>query len=545
MQEDSSTAQASSVRHIRLFLLVFLIFQGLTTHIPAPNIPDLQAQVPHVDKVAHLAMYTILTVLLLASRLAGAKRSWSANLIVAMVLAGVIGAVDELTQPLVGRTCTLGDWAADVGGAALVGCAVLITQWRLRRGANVAEGQAGSTDGSDQGAEESSQSKFVGHAMLVSFLTLLSRFTGLARDAVIARLFGLASITDAFYLGFIIPNLFRRLFGEGALTSAFIPVYTDLLKKDKLTARRLATLCLGILVAGLGVITIVLELLLGGMLHWVQWSTDSELAIRLCMIMLPYMPLICVAALMGGILQVHGRFGPPATAPILLNLILIVAAVMAAHGMSRDTELRLTILIVAASVVAAGVVQVIWVVGAAVPLRPLAAGIRGAWPEFKKVMITMGPMVLGLAVFQINTLLDSLIAWGLAPKNGESMVTWFGNTFEAPIQNGGVTALQFAQRLYQFPLGVFGIALATAIFPALAHAAAGRVLKKDTDSDEGKNAEQASTDASGEGISGDTSGGGDTAGGPDWDRFRTILQHGLRLTMFIGLPASIGLILVR
>jgi len=503
------------IKYVRFALLAYLILLGIMTHTPAPQIPDLESGVPHIDKMAHVAMYVILSVLLLTSRICGLKRSWLVNLLVAMVLAAGIGAIDEVTQPYVGRSGTLGDWIADLVGIGLAGCASVLTRLRGRVDPALANG--------DVEDEDQNQGRFVGQAMLVSALTLLSRFTGLARDAVLARLFGLAAITDAFYLGFIIPNLFRRLFGEGALTSSFIPVYTDLIKRDKLTARRLATLCIALMVIGLGAITVLLELLLAGMLAGADWSTDTQLAIRLCMIMLPYMPLVCVVALIGGILQVHGRFGPPATAPILLNLVLIAAAVLAASGMKGDLALRRTILIVAFSVIAAGVIQLIWVVGAAIPLRPLAASVRGAWPALRQVMITMGPMIVGLAVFQINTLLDSLIAWGLAAKNGGATAQLFGYEFEAPIQTGGVTALQFAQRLYQFPLGVFGIALATAIFPALAHAAAGhRSSKTDTGSAET-----------------------DTELKPDWDRFQTILRHGLRLTVFIGLPASVGLILVR
>lgn len=123
------------------------------------------------------------------------------------------------------------------------------------------------------------------------------------------------------------------------------------------------------------------------------------------------------------------------------------------------------------------------------------------------------PMVVGLAVFQINALLDTLIAFGLSPSaEGQSTFKWWGRTIAYPIETGSVAALAWAQRLYQFPLGVFGIAVATAIYPALARAA-----------------------RSGE----------DGAATPSDDGFIAILRKGLRLTVFIGLPATVGLVLVR
>jgi len=134
------------------------------------------------------------------------------------------------------------------------------------------------------------------------------------------------------------------------------------------------------------------------------------------------------------------------------------------------------------------------------------------------MLFMMGPMVLGLAVFQINALLDSLIAFFFAPAEGAlaGQVTLLGQTFTAPLMRGDVAALQWSQRLYQFPLGVFGIAIATAIFPALSAAAA-----KNTNSAADPRLHVAD------------------------DEFVRILRHGLRLTVFIGLPATVGLLLVR
>ena len=178
----------------------------------------------------------------------------------------------------------------------------------------------------------------------------MSRLLGLARDAVLAACFGMTTLADAFWIGFLVPNLFRRLFGEGALTAAFIPVYTDWRQKDPVVARRLASLCVGLLLVVLSVVTLVGEAVLASLSDQ-PWSADTHLAIRLTMIMLPYMPMICVAALLGGILQVHGRFGPPAAAPIVLNLVMIGAALWATSETSPgQTDSHSAITIVAMSV---------------------------------------------------------------------------------------------------------------------------------------------------------------------------------------------------
>ncbi|GAB4108052.1 MAG: murein biosynthesis integral membrane protein MurJ [Phycisphaeraceae bacterium] len=359
--------------------------------------------------------------------------------------------------------------------------------------------------------------RFVGHAVLVSVLTLVSRVTGLIRDAVLFAGFGRGPIASAFLIGFMIPNLFRRLFGEGALTAAFIPAYAELLRRDPVLARRFASLCIAALLVVTSAITLVGEAALLWMLRRAGLSDDSLLAVRLTMLMLPYMPMICLVALIGGLLQVHDRFGPAAVAPIILNLVMIAAIVLATIWMNqtrneayRDAAVVDAIVFVSTSVLLAGLLQLIWQVVSLFQVQGLTLRFAGTVEPFKKMLVVLGPMVLGLAVFQINAALDTLLAWGLAPKEGgPEVLTMFGRRLAYPIDDAGqVVALAGAQRLYQFPLGVFGIAIATAIFPALAHAAADRTKA---------------------GRAG----------------FRETLQHGLRLSFFIGLPASLGLILVR
>lgn len=362
-------------------------------------------------------------------------------------------------------------------------------------------------------APEGKRRSFVGAAVTVSALTFLSRITGLVRDAYLASAFGLGGISDAFKMGFQVPNLFRRLFGEGALTAAFIPIYTDLLHNDPAAARRFGSACLAYTALLLGTITLVAEAILFVLLlkPWgPPWSPDTALAIELTMIMLPYMPLVCLVALFGSMLQVHGYFAPSAGMPVFLNIVMVLGTFVALHlGDGSDPALRWATRIVGLSVVIAGVVQVVAQGRLLFRHMQFTRDFSNIQTPMRTLLTTLVPMLLALSVFQINTFLDSLIAFGLSPKEGGAeQLHILGYALDHPVTSGGMTALTNAQLLYQFPLGVFGLAIATAIFPALAHAAANT---QDTDRKE----------------------------------FVTTLRQGLRLTVFIGLPASVGLWLVR
>ncbi|MFI4862267.1 MAG: murein biosynthesis integral membrane protein MurJ [Phycisphaerales bacterium JB063] len=365
--------------------------------------------------------------------------------------------------------------------------------------------------------------RFVGHAVLVSAFTLLSRLTGLARDAALAAAFGLSTVADAFFIGFLVPNLFRRLFGEGALTAAFIPHYTELRERDPVLARRFVSLVLTLLTVLLLALTVMAELGLWWLSSTLHGETQGKaaLAVHYTRIMLPYMPLICLVALAGGALQVHKKFGPPAAAPLVLNAVIIAATALATAGFTRTDNTTHVATLVAFAVLLAGVLQLAWQLAALQRTAGLTRCFAGVAPQVKAMLVMMGPMILGLAVFQVNALMDSLIAFFLSPPQGAppgAPVSLLGWAFRAPLQNGDVAALQWSQRLYQFPLGVFGIAIATAIFPALSAAAA--------KTNELANHPDARPQAAGE-------------------AFAAILRQGLRLTVFIGLPASVGLLLVR
>ena len=236
-----------------------------------------------------------------------------------------------------------------------------------------------------------SSRSFIGHAVLVGALTFLSRVFGLVRDAVLAACFGMSTVADAFWIGFLVPNLFRRLFGEGALTSAFIPIYTRLGQQDPGAARRFAWLCVAGLTVLLSTITLAGELALGVLATFKSHSPDTTLAIHMTMVMLPYMPMICVVALLGAVLQVHHRFGPSAWAPVVLNLVTITAAILAAVWQVTAEDPRKAIWVVALSVLVGGVIQVLVVGWQAVRVEPMTTVVHRIEPSGAKLGIDDGP----------------------------------------------------------------------------------------------------------------------------------------------------------
>lgn len=371
---------------------------------------------------------------------------------------------------------------------------------------------AAATDEKDNAADPATPAKpaggsFVSNARTVSILTLVSRITGLVREAVIAGVFGLSPVAAAFIFAFQIPNLFRRLFGEGALAAAVIPVYARTRKEDPEVARRFVSLCLALLVVILGGLTLVGELLLVGALSMRSWNPDTALALRLTMVMLPYMPLVCLVALMGAVLQVRDKFASTAAVPIVLNIVVVAGTLLATWNADSPEALERSVYWVGVSVLVAGLLQVAWQLVTLLKFEKLTSVFTGTRPAMVSLKAIFLPMILGLAAFQINTFLDAVMAMGFSVKEGKETFSFLGHIVRYPMGEASVAALGWSQRLYEFPLGIFGIAIATAIFPALAHAAASR-------DEQGRH------------------------------RFATIFHHGLRLSVFIGLPASIGLMIV-
>lgn len=330
---------------------------------------------------------------------------------------------------------------------------------------------------------------------VVGFLTLLSRFVGLARDIVTARIFGDGPLASAFRAAYALPNLFRRLFGEGALSAAFLPQYTLLNRDDPALADELASLTLRLLTLATGVLTLVGMGVLALLLLVLPADPERTTSFRLMILMLPMMPAVCMTAILGGMLQANGRFAIPSAAPVLLNLAQIGAG--AAYFFGWVTDKSLMAYIVGVAALLASVAQVAWsFAGLRGKVRWRRAGAlarehaRTVWDRFV-------PAMLGLGTLQVNTMMDMVIAmWPV----------WIGTTilgYEVPLDDRSNGILSYTQTMYQFPLGVFGIAVATAIFPLLS-----------------RNADRP-------------------------DAFAATLRRGLRLSLYIGLPASLGLILVR
>src|SRR5690606_32878653 len=192
---------------------------------------------------------------------------------------------------------------------------------------------------------------------------LISRFAGLARDAVLARVFGDTAIGSAFAFAFLIPNLFRRLFGEGALTAAFLPEYASLVSTDRDAADRFASLTAALLMLVTGAITVVGVAALLALRAALPDDPDRAFMLTLAAIMLPYMPLICAVAIVGAILQVHGRFAPMASAPVILNAVMIGAALLV-YGPIGWSATR-TAMLVSVAVVLSGAAQLFWTLLAA------------------------------------------------------------------------------------------------------------------------------------------------------------------------------------
>lgn len=316
---------------------------------------------------------------------------------------------------------------------------------------------AAAAEDADQQTAPSSLSGF----RRVSLLTLTSRVLGLLRDALMASRFGNGEILDAFTVAFRIPNLGRRLFGEGAMTTAFLPaLVSDLEREGRESAWRLTTAVFFGLAAVLFVVVAAGEVLLLGARAALPEGESARLLTGLTAVMFPYLFLICLAALMSAVFHAMGRFGWPAFSPVLLNLLWI--AVLFLPGV-RSMSVQFQIYAVAWTIVFAGVVQLL------LPLLILMkSGFRFAWAwgdnreKVRAITAVMLPTLIGLSVTQLNTLLDSLLAWGLSVEDGAATTRW------QPLESGTASALYLGQRLYQFPLGVFGVALGTILFPLFA-----------------------------------------------------------------------------
>ena len=282
--------------------------------------------------------------------------------------------------------------------------------------------------------------------------TLMSRILGLVREIVYARFMGDGWVAGAFMLAFMVPNLFRRLLGEGALTAAFIPLFKE---KERLAGESEMWKAANAVISGLlvGATGIILLSLAGVSLALLLGIADGQtlLMLRLLRVMFPYVLLVCLAAVFMGMLNARGHFFIPAIGAAMLNVVMIASVLWLAPQLG--TTLEKQIFGLAVGVVIAGVVQAVF----QLPLLK-REGFRFQWtPPWKdetvrRVLRQMLPATIGVAAYQMNVMFTQGIAF------------W--------VDGSVVASFNYAVRLMELPQGVFGFSLATYLLPTLSGLAA-------------------------------------------------------------------------
>jgi putative peptidoglycan lipid II flippase len=309
---------------------------------------------------------------------------------------------------------------------------------------------------------------------LISLVTLASRFTGLFRDMLIYSWLGNNWVQDRLNYAFLVPNIFRQLLGEGALSAAFIPVLTEKLQKeDKSAVGKLVGNVATILTLLLTILTLVVIIIYG--VYWWFSSRNEYAALTagLTVVMVPYMIFVCIVALFSGLLNCLDHFGLPAFMPVIVNMAQVVGVVIAKFGLEKTGMAQHhQVYIIGVTILIAGVIQLFWITHTVKKL-----GIR--WqldftinnPDLRRIILTMLPMIFGLGILQFSTFMDNQIMLSLSATE-KPYFTILGHQINYPLQEGALSAVNLARRLYNFPLGVLGIALATAAFPAFSRLSA-------------------------------------------------------------------------
>ncbi|MBI4621529.1 MAG: murein biosynthesis integral membrane protein MurJ [Desulfobacterales bacterium] len=323
-------------------------------------------------------------------------------------------------------------------------------------------------------------------AGVVGAATFLSRILGFIRDVVVAKYFGAGLSADAFFVAFRIPNLLRRLLAEGALTVSFVPVFTEYLaKKSRRDALELANVSFTVLSMILVVISIlgiilsplIIRIIAPGFIHSPE---KLELTILLNRIMFPYIFFIGLTALCMGVLNSLRHFAAPALSPVLLNLSMIIAVLCFSRYFEQP------VLSLAVGVIIGGVLQLIFQFPF---LRSKGVRFRVNFnfshPAVKRIGLLMLPAVFGVAVYQFNIFVSTIIA--------------------SFLPEGSISYLYYADRLIEFPLGIFAVAVGTAVLPTMSRHAAMK----------------------------------------NYDDLKDSLSFALRLVLFLTIPAMVGLIVLR
>ena len=282
----------------------------------------------------------------------------------------------------------------------------------------------------------------------VSSYTMISRLLGFVRDVLVAAFLGAGPIADAFFVAFKIPNFFRRLFAEGAFSAAFVPLFAaKLTDEGRSSALQFSSAVLSVMVVFVFVFVTILQILMPWLMYLFAPGFADEpikfsLAVELTRITFPYLLFISLVSILGGVLNSLGRFAAAAATPIILNITLIAVLLLATpHLLSAGHSL-------AWGVFLAGILQFIWLIYICrregfllrLPMPRMS-------PSLRRLLKLVAPGVFGAGVVQINLLVDVVIA-SLLPT-------------------GAISFLYYADRVYQLPLGVVGVAIGTALLPVL------------------------------------------------------------------------------
>ena len=341
-----------------------------------------------------------------------------------------------------------------------------------------------------QSQSQSSRSdSVVRSAGIVSIAVASSRVTGLIREIILAAMFGAGAVFDAFRIGFTIPNLTRDLFAEGALSAAFVPIFTKYLaSKPREEAQVLANLVATALIVVVGTICVLGILLSPQLVQMVapgfhETPGKFELAVLMTRIMFPFLLLVALAAQAMGILNACSQFGVPAMASTFFNIGSIISGLLIGRVLGPWIGVT-PIEGMAYGVVLGGLMQLLWQVPslhrAGFHFRPQ---FNWSHPGLLQILGLMGPAILGNAAVQINVTVNNNFASRLADPNGP--VSWLGYAF----------------RFMQLPLGIFGVAIASATLPAISRSVANN----------------------------------------DFDDFRRTLSRSLGLVFLLTIPSAVGL----
>lgn len=290
--------------------------------------------------------------------------------------------------------------------------------------------------------------RIIRNVLTVGGFTALSRLFGLVREMLIAHFMGASIVTDAFFVAFKFPNFFRRIFGEGAFNAAFVPLFSQkLVAEGREQACDFAQRVFSVMMIFLTVFVIVVITFTPTIIHimapgFTTTPERLELAITFTRITFPYILFISLAAHLSGVLNSLDRFAAAAGVPIIMNILMIAALLLApTFDLSYGVALCWSVTI-------AGVVQLAWLYGicwrAGIRILPCRPQLT---PDIKRLLKLMIPGAIGAGVMNINFFIETIIASFLPEKS--------------------ISYIMFADRLNQLPLAIFGIAIGTALLPML------------------------------------------------------------------------------